>query len=64
VNDPSYDFEMNSKIASSYGKVTTSHAILLIEKARALLSNKISKGLDPLDKQLLSQDKFELSKLQ
>lgn len=27
VSDPCYDFEMNSKIANSYGKVTTSHAI-------------------------------------
>lgn len=55
---------MNSKIANSYGKVTTSSAIIMIEKARALLSDKITKNIDPMDKALLTQEKFVLPNLQ
>jgi hypothetical protein len=45
---------MSSKIANSYGKITTSNAIVMIEKARALLSDKITKQIDPADKSLLT----------
>ena len=61
VKDPVRDVELSNKISKNYGQITNSQAIKAIERAKALLAEKIE--ADSQDKKLLSKDKVVIPNL-